>query len=563
MADPYRTIDGSNNNATNPKYGQAGTPLIRITEYAYEDGLSTPRVEAVSGMSLPSARAISNAVSSQNSSIPNSLKATDWIWQWGQFLDHDIDLTEGAHPAEPFHIAVPRGDPQFDPLNTGNKDIELNRSMYKNVNGIRQQTNGITSFIDASNVYGSDSIRANDLRTKNGKGTLRTSLGANGEILLPFNNNGLPNAGGPSGDLFIAGDVRANEQIGLTASHTLFLREHNRLAADLKDRLESGDSPLINKLNNSGLTQENFIYESARKVVGAQIQKITYEEWLPAVLGQNFLKDYTGYDETIDPSISNEFSTAAFRFGHTLLSPQINRADGDGNVTGNIALQNAFFNPSEITNNGVDSLLFGLTTQTAQEVDTFLVDDVRNFLFGPPGEGGFDLASLNIQRGRDHGLLGYNDTREMLGLNSVVNFLDLAGGDVALADAFASVYDSVDDVDLWNGGLAETHINGGLLGETFSEIVTDQFFRLRDGDRYFYLGELDHISTLDPNFQTDASLYDIIARNTAGETTLSSNVFRATNPVPEPSTFILVGLGFAGLLVFARRRRVDHTSLKI
>ena len=554
MGYPYRTIDGSNNNATNPNYGQAGTPLIRITEDAYEDGLSAPRVEAVSGLPLPSARAISNAVSSQNSSIPNSLNATDWIWQWGQFLDHDIDLTEAAHPAEPFNIAVPRGDSHFDPMNTGNQAIGLNRSEYINVNGIRQQTNGITAFIDASNVYGSDLIRADELRTKNGKGTLRTSLGRNGEILLPFNKNGLPNAGGPSGDLFIAGDVRANEQVGLTASHTLFVREHNRLAADLKDRLKSGDAILINKLNDSGLSRGDFIYESTRKVVGAQIQKITYEEWLPAVLGQDFLKEYTGYDETIDPSISNEFSTAAFRFGHTLLSPQINRADGDGNVTGNISLQNAFFNPSEIKNNGVDSLLFGLTTQTAQEVDTFLVDDVRNFLFGPPGTGGFDLASLNIQRGRDHGLLGYNDTREMLGLNSVVNFLDLAGGDAALADAFASVYDSVDDVDLWNGGLAETHINGGLLGETFSEIVTDQFLRLRDGDRYFYLRELDHISTLDPNFQTNTSLYDIIARNTAGETTLSTNVFRATNPVPEPSTFILVGLGFAGLFALARRR---------
>ena len=230
-------------------------------------------------------------------------------------------------------------------------------------------------------------------------------------------------------------------------------------------------------------------------------------------------------------------------------------------MTGNISLQDAFFNPDEIKNNGVDSLLFGLTTQTAQEVDTFLVDDVRNFLFGPPGAGGLDLATLNLQRGRDHGLQGYNDTRLMLGLNGITNFLDLTDGNGALADAFASVYDSIDDVDIWIGGLTEAHINGGLLGETFSEIVNDQFLRLRDGDQYFYLRELDHISILDPNFQTKSSLYDIIGRNTAGETTLSPNAFLKATPVPEPSTFLLVSFGFAGLFILARRQsKSSHIS---
>ena len=354
----FRTIDGSNNNATNPTFGQAHTALIRTTDDAYEDGFSVPRGGFVS--SLPSARAISNVVSSQPSSIPNSQNATDWVWQWGQFLDHDIDLTESADPAEPFNIAVPQGDPQFDPFNTGTQEINLNRSVFINdVNGVRQQTNGITSFIDASNVYGSDSTRANDLRTNNGTGTLRRSTAANGEVLLPFNINGLPNAGGTNSNLFIAGDVRANEQVGLTASHTLFVREHNRLATDLKNRLDSGETALIDKMDASGLNQEDFIYESARKVVGAQIQKITYEEWLPVVLGNNALPAYTDYDDTVNPNISNEFSTAAFRFGHTLLSPQINRADGDGNVTGDILLKEAFFNPSEVIGNGIDSLLFG------------------------------------------------------------------------------------------------------------------------------------------------------------------------------------------------------------
>lgn len=55
-----------------------------------------------------------------------------------------------------------------------------------------------------------------------------------------------------------------------------------------------------------------------------------------------------------------------------------------------------------------------------------MVDDVRNFLFGEPGSGGFDLASLNIQRGRDHGLLGYNDVREAHGLTRAQGFEDVS-----------------------------------------------------------------------------------------------------------------------------------------
>ena len=157
------------------------------------------------------------------------------LWQWGQFLDHDIDLTEAAEPGEPFNIPIPGGDPYFDPEGTGTQVMSLNRSAYdhntgKTPDNPRQQMNHITAFIDASMVYGSDSIRAKALRTLDGTGRLKTSQGR----LLPFNTSGLPNAGGTGPELFLAGDVRANEQVGLTALHTLFMREHNRIARNLR-----------------------------------------------------------------------------------------------------------------------------------------------------------------------------------------------------------------------------------------------------------------------------------------------------------------------------------------
>ncbi len=555
-AGSYRSIDGGGNNISNPDWGSVDVQLLRLTSPGYDGGIGVPRGGNPS--SLPSARAISNAVAAQSGLVRNSVDASDWLWQWGQFLDHDLDLTEPAAPAEPFNVSVPMGDPFFDPFNTGSQEIGLNRSAFDTSTGTgssnpRQQINQITAYIDASNLYGSDAVRAGVLRDPGGGGRLLMPGG-----LLQFNNTGLPNAGGTDNSLYLSGDVRANEQIGLTATHTLFSREHNRLAASLEQRLQENDAVLVAKrdaaideMGNGVDNDDDFIYQSVRKVVGAQMQKITYEEFLPVLLGSQFAA-YSGYDDTVNTGISNEFSTAAYRVGHTMLSPTLLRLNNDGTEApeGNIALRDAFFAPDEITDHGIDSLLKGLASQKSQAVDTLLVDDVRNFLFGPPGSGGFDLASLNIQRGREHGLASYNDVRNSLGLATAsTSFLDMTGGDVDLANALAGVFDSVDDVDLWIGGLAETHVNGGVAGETFSAIIGDQFLRLRDGDRFFYQNDLEHLRVLDPDFESTL-LSDIILRNTV-LTNLQANVFLV---VPEPSG-LLVMLGATPIFFLRAARR--------
>ena len=136
----------------------------------------------------------------------------------------------------------------------------------------RQQLNEITAWVDGSNVYGSNQERADALRTLDGTGKLKTSDGN----MLPFNVDGLPNAGGSGPNLFLAGDVRANEQLGLTAMHTLFVREHNRLAEKIGAQRSNWDG--------------DRIYEKARQLVGAQIQVITYNEFLPALLGKRAMR---------------------------------------------------------------------------------------------------------------------------------------------------------------------------------------------------------------------------------------------------------------------------------
>lgn len=505
-----RTIDGVGNNATNTGWGSTDTQLLRVTSVEYFDDIAEPR----GGTGAISARAISNAVVAQTTDSKNVRGLSDMFWQWGQFVDHDIDLTDNSVPAEAYPISVPTGDPYFDPMSTGTQTIGFNRSKYDHTTGTstnnpRQQINEITAFLDGSNVYGSDQARADALRTFSG-GLLKTSVGN----LLPFNTPGLPNAMSTSSVFFLAGDVRANEQPGLTALHTLFMREHNRLAEEIT-------------LANPSLTDEE-VYQTARRTVGALIQSVTYNEFLPALFGSDILPAYTGYDDAVDPSIANEFSTAAYRLGHSMISPEVLRLDANGLEApeGHLDLKTGFFNPAILQSTGIESLLRGLPAQVMQEVDSREIDALRNFLFGPPGSGGFDLASLNIQRGRDHGLASYNQARRDLGLAAKTSFSEITS-DAAMASALESVYNgNIEDVDLWVGGLTEDHVPGSSVGETFTTIIADQFTRMRDGDRFWYENQFNG-AELDTIRAT--TLKDIIERNTDIEH-LQDNVFFAQYP---------------------------------
>ncbi len=500
-----RTINGSGNNPADASAGSANQVFTRLAAAFYSDGTGSP-----AGASRPSPRVISNAVAAQTTLRPNARKASDFLWQWGQFIDHDLDETPTAAPAEPFPIAVPRGDPQFDPAGTGTATIGLNRSAYQMVSNVRQQVNAITAWIDASQVYGSDDVRAFALRALDGSGRLKVTGNAVHGDLLPFNTAGLPNA--PAGDVFfLAGDVRVNEQTGLTAIHTLFMREHN-FWADLY------------KAANPAAGDDE-VFQFARAVVGAEMQAVTYREFLPVLLGPNALPPYTGYKPKVKPAISNEFATAAFRLGHSLLSPVLQRLDAGNRViaAGSLSLRDSFFNPSHIVNDGIDVVLRGLANQAAQELDEMIIDDVRNFLFGQPGLGGLDLASLNLQRGRDHGLPAYNQMRQALGLSRARRFEDI-NRDPAVARKRSAAYRSVDDVELWIGGLAEADRSGSMVGEVFHRILADQFARVRDGDRFWYQISLPPEMVRMIEQQT---LAVIIRRNTGIKRELQDNAFIA------------------------------------
>ncbi|WP_419845680.1 peroxidase family protein [Candidatus Poriferisocius sp.] len=494
-----RSMNGEGNNAVYPTWGMAGTALLKLAPNSYADGVSAPTT------SRPNPRTISNLVFAQDESVPNSSRASDITWQWGQFIDHDISLSLNNNE-EPFPISVPRGDPIFDPRGTGQTSIHLDRSVFDPATGTdrlnpRQQINALTALIDGSQVYGSDDDRAQALRTNDGTGRLKTSHDGR---FLPYNERGLDNEGGSHlTNLFIAGDLRVNEQIGLISMHTLFVREHNRLA------------DIIAALDPS-LTGDD-IYQLARKIVGAQIQAITFNEFLPLLLGPDAIGPYSGYDPSVNPAIASEFSAAAYRVGHTLLSPDLLLLNADGEKT-HISLAQAFFNPSHVEEHGISAILLGSASQSAQEVDSLIIGEVRNMLLRGPVSPAFDLAALNIQRGRDHGVGDLNTVRRAFGLSPVESFADISS-DPDVQQALQEAYGGVDDLDLWVAALAEDHVPGALVGQTLQTIISNQFRRLRNGDRFWYEN--------DPFFSANPELLDHVRGITL------ANVIRCNTPIEE------------------------------
>jgi len=277
-----------------------------------------------------------------------------------------------------------------------------------------------------------------------------------------------------------------------------------------------------------GMTDDELIYQTARKRVGAHIQAITYQEFLPALGIQ--LNPYTTYDANVQPDINSVFSTAAYRLGHTMVTMEIPlKDDACVNVAGGaLSLFDGFFNPSHVANLDIDPFLKGLSSQVQQEVDTKVIDNLRNFLFGNDANAtaafGLDLVALNIQRGRDHGLPDYNTVRTQFTGQAIQSFADITS-DVALQTALQTAYGSINDIDAWVGMLAEDHLPNSSVGLTLHAVLQDQFERLRDGDNFYY----EYDAALDPTdlaAANNTSLSDIIARNT-NLTTLQSDVFYA------------------------------------
>jgi len=333
-----------------------------------------------------------------------------------------------------------------------------------------------------------------------------------GEHNSPIDPNapGMANDGNKTIKTFVAGDVRASEHPVLASFHTLFVREHNRICDLLIAR---------------GLRDDEKNYQAARKIVGGLIQHITFNEFLPT-LGVS-LRPYRGYKNYVRPDLTNIFATAAFRLGHSMVADEVLLFDNSCQPMDPEALEldELFWNPELVVTYKPEAFLKGIAAHTQYETNIKINSVLRNLLFSDPASPvrfGVDLASLNIQRGRDHGLPDYNSVRKFYTGRYATRFSDINRNDT-LARNLKSLYKSINNVDLWTGVLSEDLIPGTSIGRLAHEIQRVQFEKLRDGDFYYFEHD-PYLGIEARRLIRNSRLSDIIKRNTK-ITNLQSNMF--------------------------------------
>ncbi|MDQ1655176.1 MAG: peroxidase [Cryptosporangiaceae bacterium] len=453
-----RTLDGSCNNLANPDWGRANTPYIRVAPAHYLDGISAP-------VSTPTARYISNRIFNDKAqNIFSENHVTQWGYVWGQFLDHTFGLRQSTGGEN-----TPLNFNNADPLEEFTNDlgsIAFTRTPAAPGTGtgtsVRQEINTESSYINAAGVYSTSESRLEWLR----EGPVDGNLANNGARLM-LNQGMLPRrdargnaATAPVMDAdgrlaanpakaMVAGDPRANENLGLTAVQTLFAREHNRI---------------VNTLPSSLSEAEKF--SIARRVVGAEQEYITYTGFLPA-LGVG-LAGYRGYDPSVNPSMSNEFAATGYR-AHSMIHGEVEPSAPDGSWSDAqlasftsqgvevehedgltklvIPLNVAFFNPDLLTGIGVGPMLKGIGGESEYRNDEQIDNQLRSTLFQIPVPGNpscldgptlpacfkgvTDLGAIDIARGRDHGMPTYNALRAAYGLAPKTSFTSITGESTA------------------------------------------------------------------------------------------------------------------------------------
>ncbi|KAH9632218.1 hypothetical protein HF086_003528 [Spodoptera exigua] len=483
-------------------------PFQRLIGPLFADGINSPRI-AHHGKDLPLSRVVSRTMHPDEGFHDHA--GTVMVIAWGQFMDHDYTLT--ATPLDPVNrndpeecckrpphlkhpycneIRIPDDDYFYRLF--GVKCIDFVRGFPSPRPGCRLGSrvpfNTLTGTIDGNTVYGVTEKFARKLRTGFG-GLLRMNpvfkeYGL--KDLLPLKLD-IPDEGctRPNKNMycFEAGEIRVNEQLVLTVMHTLMAREHNRIANGLAEVNPHWD--------------DETLFQEARRINIAEIQHITYNEFLPILLGKDVMEKFglvvekegywDGYDPEVNPDVIASFASAAYRFGHSLLPTAVERWSKAHKFIASKRLSDLIRRPYDLYRAGVlDEYVMGLMNQVAQAMDDSITQEVTNHLFKKVGARfGMDLVSFNMQRGREFGIPGYMEFRKFCGLPPADTFQDLFGSmPNATVQKYETIFDHPIDVDLWSGGVSERPLPGSMLGPTFACIIATQFSYSRRGDRFWY-----------------------------------------------------------------------------
>ncbi|GBM19230.1 Peroxidase [Araneus ventricosus] len=517
----YRTMNGSCNNLLYPLWGAANQCFRRYYP-AHYTGFGNFR-QSVTGASLPQPRQLSLNIFQNRHHPTEDLSFMFTIY--GQTVAHDISLSDFESPAGDserccvpenendsacINIQISADDPFYSQYGVTCLDMFRTVACTACNTTKRQQNTGQTAAMDASIVYGPDDNAARVLRVTDGTGRLRSNYTKKGEF-LPSGND--PN------DVFCpmlqkypcfnAGDPRVNQHATLTSMQTVFMREHNRIAEELLE------------LNPNW--NDERLYQEARRITIAQLQYINYQEYLPHLLGQYYMSEFdlwvqrgsggTRYNPFVEYGVWNEFSTVAFRL-HSMTATDVGAL--------NLQFRNLYSNPALLWQGHLGEILNGVCTVPSEMFDRWYVYDVTDFLFQRSGiPFGSDLASLDIQRGRDHGIAPYvyyvyycsDGEVDIQSFDDLVYYRIISQDDAALLQ---QNYARVEDVDLYVGLQLEYHSRGAKVGPTTACIIARQFYHLKYGDRFYFehIGEAGSFTTAQRASIKQTSLSRLLCDNT-------------------------------------------------
>ncbi|KAJ3395465.1 hypothetical protein HDU92_005718 [Lobulomyces angularis] len=464
----YQLYNGSSSNPLHNDWGAVHQHLLWkqvLPRIDYDDNKGVYDSEK-----LPSARFITNLMREFEETNFANEGTTEFLPNWGMVMHMDLLESESRNLSDPFPIIVPKGDPHFDPSVTGNIVLPFFRSPRNDAlaekaggKGYIQIKNLRTAVIDGSGLYGMDEMGSNSFRL-GVDGLFDHVDGINGEFPIKNDSTGLWN--------FPA----LNAQLTPTTSviHICLFREHNRRARLLKER-------------HPFFTDEE-LFQNARRWVIALIQKITYDQYLPSLIGEA-LPTYAGFDPKINPGIDMFFAGCSYRYAHGATNSIILRVDENGDTIsqGHLLLRDSIFDIESLISLGIEPVLRGMAITEEQLVDLRYVEDLRselkNSIFN--GHAGFDLQAASIQRSRELGIPKYNFARFGLNLSRSYDFSDISSN-LQVQSVLKKIYGTVDNVEAFIGGLAEDHFGAATVGPLFQASIKEQYIRIRSGDAFWY-----------------------------------------------------------------------------
>uniref|UniRef100_A0A182F4S5 Uncharacterized protein n=1 Tax=Anopheles albimanus TaxID=7167 RepID=A0A182F4S5_ANOAL len=436
----FRSASGECNNFNHRHWGARGDPFIRLLQPDYADGRVKPRT-SLGSHALPAPDTVIAQLQRAIEEKHPHPHVTAMLPAWGQLLAYD--LVQILSPNSRYrccHNASHEVDPAKDEaaqcyVRLGDGCREYKRSIPSHEPTscefhYREQMNAASGFLDGSGLYGT---------TEKEIHALRTFLG---------------------GKVDTGACLRCQEPGAIGALHTVLLKEHNRVADQLAHL-------------NPEWSDTTLFYET-RRIVMAQIQHITYNEFLPIVLGSQITENadlrlesgrhYTGYSSANRAGMFAEVAVGALPAFLTMLPPDMYNESMSADIL--------------------------LATPAMQQ--TFIPEHASfNNEWTP--------ISLAIQRGRDHGVPAYHkainlcETRfgaKPFGAKLSFDDMEYFGLSRAKRTVMETMYQEPEDIDLLIGGLMETPALGTVFGPTLTCLLAIQFANMRSSDRFWYENDL-------------------------------------------------------------------------